>query len=366
MGEAGGVCKRGGLEKAARLALLEGTEMSPARFFALTARYGSLRLAVIGDYCLDRYLEIDPARAETSIETGLPVYNVVRVRAQAGAAGTVLNNLVALGIGTLHVAGFCGEDGEGYELRRALAAMPGVKMEHFLQTPERRTFTYCKPLVVEPGREPRELNRLDSKNWSATPERLGRELAERVLALAQEIDAAIVMEQVDEPGTGAITSHVREALGELAAKYPGLPIVADSRRGLGDYPAVICKMNLAELRVLLREPQLEDLEKVRAGAKRLAATRGRPVFITMAERGIVGAAPDGTCEHVPSLPIRGTIDVVGAGDSVTANLAPALAAGATLREAMELAMAAANIVVHQLGTTGEATVGQIGRELSPT
>ena len=79
----------------------------------------------MGDFFLDRYLHIDPAQDETSIETGLTVYNVVEVRSQPGAAGTILNNLVALGIGEVHAVGFCGDDGEGYELRRALAAQPG-------------------------------------------------------------------------------------------------------------------------------------------------------------------------------------------------------------------------------------------------
>ena len=68
-------------------------------------------------------------------------------------------------------------------------------------------------------------------------------------------------------------------------------------------------------------------------------------------------------EHVPSLPLRGPIDIVGAGDSVTANLTVALAAGAGLREALELANAGASIVVHQLGTTGTATPAQIRRRL---
>ena len=87
------------------------------------------------------------------------------------------------------------------------------------------------------------------------------------------------------------------------------------------------------------------------------------MFITMAERGIVGALPGRRPEHVPALPVRGPIDVVGAGDAVTANLAVALAAGADAREAMTLAMAAASLVVHQLGTTGIASVEQISRLL---
>ena len=79
----------------------------------------------------------------------------------------------------------------------------------------------------------------------------------------------------------------------------------------------------------------------------------------MAERGIVGDLPDGQIEHMPAVPVRGPIDIVGAGDAVTANLTVALAAGATLRETLELANAAASIVVHQLGTTGTAAVAQL-------
>jgi bifunctional ADP-heptose synthase (sugar kinase/adenylyltransferase) len=87
------------------------------------------------------------------------------------------------------------------------------------------------------------------------------------------------------------------------------------------------------------------------------------VFVTLAERGICGAAPDGTVEQVPALPVRGEIDIVGAGDAVTANLTMALAARADLREALELSNAAASVVIHQLGTTGTANIPQLGEKL---
>ncbi len=152
--------------------------MTPERFQSITSRYAGLRIAIAGDFCLDRYLEIDPARSETSIETGLPVHNVVRVRAQPGGAGTILNNLVSLGVGRITPVSFCGDDGEGYELKRELGKLPGVELDHFVTSSLRRTFTYCKPLVLEPGREPVELNRLDSKNWTPTPPTLASQLAD--------------------------------------------------------------------------------------------------------------------------------------------------------------------------------------------
>ena len=94
--------------------------MNADRFAAITGAYSKLKIGVVGDFFLDRYLEIDPSKGEISIETGLPVHNVVRVRSQPGAAGTIVNNLAALGVGTIPVVGFCGDDGEGYELRAAL------------------------------------------------------------------------------------------------------------------------------------------------------------------------------------------------------------------------------------------------------
>ena len=90
--------------------------MNLDRFHAITERYANLRLGILGDFCLDRYLEIDPARTETSIETGLPVHNVVGVRAQPGGAGTILNNLCALKSATSIPSVSAGDDGEGYEL----------------------------------------------------------------------------------------------------------------------------------------------------------------------------------------------------------------------------------------------------------
>ena len=221
--------------------------MNIHRFEAITRQYQNLRIAVVGDYCLDRYLEIDTAKQETSIETGLPVFNVTNVRAQPGGSGTVLNNLVALGVGVIFPVGFAGEDGEGYELRRALAGRPGVRLDHFMQTSERHTFTYCKPLVIEPGKAPRELNRLDRKNWTPTPPALSERLSAAVSFLANEVDAFALLSQVDHAGTGVLTPRVLETLGEIARSKLERVILADSRQSLRGYPPVLFKMNAAEL-----------------------------------------------------------------------------------------------------------------------
>jgi len=244
-------------------------------------------------------------------------------------------------------------------LLRALEARPGVNLTRFIQTKERRTFTYCKPLLVTPGMPPVELNRLDSKNWTRTPAQLQGQLINQVFSLAKTADAVILMDQVDIPETGVVTNKLLEVVKDLAERKPDLPILADSRRGLRDFPALIFKMNAAELAALSGAPANLSLDEIKRMAQELANKNSRAVFVTAAERGIIGATPGGLAEHVPALPVRGLIDIVGAGDAVTANLSAALAAGAMFREAVELANAAASVVIHQLGTTGTASIPQI-------
>ncbi len=333
--------------------------MNLDRFKAVTGRYTKLRVGVLGDFCLDRYLEIDPARKETSLETGLPVHNVVGVRSQPGGAGTILNNLCALPAGHIYPIGFAGDDGEGYELSRALEQRPGVRLGFFLRTPERRTFTYTKPLVIAPPKPPTELNRLDLKNWAPTPASVQGLIASRLADAAKIIDALIVLDQVDIAETGVVTKRVLDGLaGQMRAK-PEMLVLADSRRTLRGFPPVVFKMNAAELAALTGARKGLGFEDIKRAATELANANHRAVFVTLAERGMVGAAPGGQVEHVPSLPVRGEIDIVGAGDAVSANLTMAIAGGASLREALELASAAASVVIHKLGTTGTASIGEL-------
>ena len=329
--------------------------MTEDRIKEILKGYDALSIAVIGDFCLDRYFEIDPSRKEISIETGLDVYNVTRVRTQPGAAGTILNNLVALGIGEIHSIGFRGTDGEGWLLKQALNKFSGVNTEHFLETDQRHTFTYSKPLVLEPGQAPKELNRLDIKNWSPTPTSISEKICEGILAIADHVDAMIVMDQVDIAETGVITREVLACLGEIQSNNPELPIIADSRRSLKTYPNLTFKMNADELSKWIGTTEALTPEEVGQQASALVKKTNLPVFVSMADQGIVGACPGAPHTHEPSLPVRGPIDIVGAGDSVTANLCAALASGATQQEAMHLAMRAASCVIHQLGTTGTAS-----------
>jgi rfaE bifunctional protein kinase chain/domain len=341
--------------------------MTPDRFTHLLRAFKQLRVGVIGDFSLDRYFDIDSARVETSLETGLPVHNVMQVRCQPGAAGNIAQNLTALGIAALYPIGICGDDGEGFELRRALQRLPGAHLGHFQITAERPTFTYSKPLLYHAGKPPEELSRLDFKHTSPLPPAIESDLIASLRNLAAQLDALIVMDQAGVRGAGVISAAVLAALTEISRTQPNLVIMADSRHGLGPFPPFIFKMNAAEFALLAGRPEstCDIVDDIAAGAAALATRNQRTVFITLAERGIIGAAPGTAAVHVPAPPVRGPIDIVGAGDTVTAMLTLALAAGATLHEALELAQAAASIVIHQLGTTGIATPTELRERLCP-
>jgi bifunctional ADP-heptose synthase (sugar kinase/adenylyltransferase) len=169
----------------------------------------------------------------------------------------------------------------------------------------------------------------------------------------------VFLEQVDLANTGVLTREFLDAVGSINREHPRLLMIGDSRRGLGHFPPMALKMNRNELARLTGAPMAPPLAQAKVQAAQLALEKQRPVFVTLSEEGILGADVDGEVCHVPALPTRGAIDIVGAGDAVTANLAAALAAQANIPEAVAIANTAASVVIHQLGTTGTATTDDL-------
>jgi rfaE bifunctional protein kinase chain/domain len=330
--------------------------MTQQRFNQITSQYRSKKIMIAGDFCLDRYFEIDPALEDVSLETGLPVYNVVRTRSQPGGAGTVLNNLLALGAHTFPVSA-CGNDPEGWQLTQLLKNAKSCDLQGWCASADISTFTYNKPLIVYPQKEPRELNRLDIKNWRTTPSVLQRKIISNFKKILPHVDFCVLMQQVDKPETGVLCERVLKRMALLCREH-NVPCMGDSRLGLGHFPPMIFKMNRNELAHLSLQ-DLSTMQKVRECALTIARKNEYPVFVSLAEEGICAATPEGDFFHENAFLTKGPIDVVGAGDAVTANLSLALCSGSTLSEALELAMCAASIVIHKLGTTGTASVKEL-------
>jgi len=320
-------------------------------------------MAVVGDLFLDKYLDLDSSLTEVSVETGLEAYQIAKVRCYPGAGGTVLNNLRALGVGTLHAVSVLGDDGEGYELLRALRDA-NVNTDAVIVRPDRMTPTYTKPMLSQPAGPARELNRLDIKNRSAALAGQDRDVISKLDQLTGHVDAVIVADQVTERNQGVITDTVREHLARLASQYPKCVFFADSRRHIGLFKNCLAKPNRSELLAAVSTTAAtatsssSDYPDVRAAAGELSRRTGRAVFATVGPDGILFV--DGqSCSHIPGVPVTGPIDIVGAGDSTTAGIVSGLCAGATPEQAAHLGCLVASITIEQLGVTGTASPDQV-------
>ncbi len=112
--------------------------MDESRLQDIVLRAAQTRVLVVGDFVLDRRLQIDPARIERSEETGLPAHQVVAVTIAPGAAGHVAAALRALGSAVVTL-GVIGDDGDGYELRRSLRALGIVVLPSTFNAPPPHT-----------------------------------------------------------------------------------------------------------------------------------------------------------------------------------------------------------------------------------
>ncbi len=348
--------------------------LSRERLEEVLAVLTDLRVIVVGDFFLDKYLVTDPLLSERSVETGLEARQVTQIRCSPGAAGTVTNNLSALGVGQIHAVGVIGDDGEGFELERGLRAT-GVDTEGLLRSSSRFTPTYTKPMVSESAGE-RELERLDIKNRSLLEDSNESAVIEQLTNLIdssiqnpkskiQNRTAVIVADQVEEHNCGVVTDNVREWICRLAAEDRELIVLADSRARIGLFRNVYIKPNKAEsarATSFRSEVGLVTWEAADV-ANALCQRTAKPVFLTMGEDGMIIATGAGVI-HVLAMPASPEVDVVGAGDSVTAGIISALCAGGTPLEAACLGNLCASVTIRKIGETGTASPDELRLALS--
>jgi bifunctional ADP-heptose synthase (sugar kinase/adenylyltransferase) len=328
------------------------------RLQELVAAFPRLRLAVIGDFFLDKYFDIEPSLGEPSVETGKVAHQVMAIRHSPGVAGTVVGNLAALGAGHLYAIGLTGDDGDAYELRRDLAAL-GCDTQHLHQVPGRMTCTYLKPQDRTDPSLAGQHSRYDVKNRTVPPLDAQRQVLRSLDALLPQLDAVIVADQAEERDCGVITALVRQGLAEAVRRFPGVVFWADSRRRIHEFRGLIIKPNQYEA-VGHENPVPGDevfLEQVITALPALRSAAGAPVCVTRGPAGMVVA--DDEITVVPGVRVEGPVDPTGAGDSATAGAVLGLAAGATLPEAALLGNLVASITVQQLATTGTARPEQL-------
>lgn len=322
----------------------------------LLDQFRKLKILVIGDFFLDRYLVFDPDLSETSIETGLEAHQIVSIRNQPGAAGTVTSNLHALGVGNIFALGVIGEDGLGYDLKKGLESTH-INTEYLIESPDRFTPTYTKPINKKTNQEH---ERQDIKNRTPMPSDLEDKTIQILRDLTPRMHGIIALDQVQERNCGVLTERVTNELSTLAQKHPKKIFFADSRTRIDDFKNVILKPNRREaLHAIAPDHSNDsDLPLLKQYARQFSQQTGKPAFVTLDADGII--ATDGeTLTHIPGIQVPPPIDIVGAGDSVTASVVSALCAGASLADAALLGVLVSSITIQQIGTTGTASPEQI-------
>jgi bifunctional ADP-heptose synthase (sugar kinase/adenylyltransferase) len=332
--------------------------VKPERLAELLARFPTRRIAVLGDFFLDKYLEVDPRLAETSVETGKRANQVVAIRKSPGAAGTVVNNLAALGAKSLHAIGATGDYGEAFDLRQGLeiqsCSTNGLLRFDFLKTP-----TYLKPRDVTDPSLAGEHERYDTKNRRSTPPAVCEKIIAQLDAILPAVDAMIIADQVTEADCGVVTAAVRAALADRARRHPNVIFWADSRAHIRSFRNVIIKANQFEA-VGHENPRPDEvipIDQLRRAVPHLRTEIGAPVCVTRGAAGMI--VSDSEVSLVPGVTLTGPTDPTGAGDSATAGAVLALCSGATLPEAALVGCLVASITVQQLATTGTATPKQV-------
>jgi sugar/nucleoside kinase (ribokinase family) len=337
--------------------------MQLQRLDELLTRFPKHRIAVLGDFFLDKYLEVSPELAEPSLETGRVAHQVLAVRRYPGAAGTVVNNLASLGVGKLHAIGAVGDDGEAYDLCQGLHRI-GCSTEGLLRCPELMTPTYLKPRDQDVAGLAGEHSRYDTKNRVPTPQTIVDRVAGELERILPQIDALLIMDQVDDADCGVVTATLRDRVGELARRFHNVIFWADSRRFIRQFRNTMIKANQFEAVHRLNPAVGEEIpqEELRRLIPSLRAEIGAPVFVTCGERGILVSDPE--ISLVPGIKVTGPVDPTGAGDSASAGAVMSLCSGAAPAEAALIANLVASITVQQLGTTGCATPDQVRSALA--
>lgn len=331
---------------------------SRKRLLQLVRKMRARRLAVIGDWMLDRYLWGTANRI--SPEAAVPVVEFEKQKDRLGGAGNVAANLVALGA-RVEAFGIIGADEAGESLRRQCHDLKfGVK--GILQLKGRPTTVKTRIMARH-----QQIVRIDRETRVQPPEGRQAELSNRILNALSKMHAAIISDYEK----GVVSDQLAETIVTACAKRK-VPLFIGPKRRIARLPAyrgaTLLSCNRLDTELLVNYALDSDHAVRSAGRALLEHFGSSAVVITRGPEGLdLFERDDANGFHVPAMsqeaPIgalgktqretnsgRQVFDVTGAGDTVLATMALAFAAGASLREAAVLGNAAAGVVVSKLGT----------------
>ncbi|MFO7882808.1 MAG: PfkB family carbohydrate kinase [Kosmotogaceae bacterium] len=280
-----------------------------------------IKVLVIGDVFLDRYVYYDPNLSNPSLETGLETLVGIKEKYSPGAASNVAKNLTMLGAEAFLV-GPVGFDGRFHELKNALNEF-GISEEFLVQSSQQITPIYTKFINTLTSEE--DIPRFDMYPLGLD-KKTTKEIIRNIENLINQVDAVIVEDQVEFDSKGCINDEVIETLSIIRKKFQNKLFVVDSRTKPEIFKQFLIKFNISEFTESLKRigllPHLDysipDQIIVQKYISNYSRVTHSPIIVTAGEDGSYCFKNDNLHRIFP---LKGKIkDICGAGDAYTASL----------------------------------------------
>ena len=318
--------------------------MDSADVLALIDELPGHRVAVIGDAIADEFVYGRVARVSREAPVLILEYDSTEV--VPGGAGNAANNVAAMG-GSALLASVIGRDEPARRLLKSLHRR--VNPRTVIRTPRRGTAMKTRILAGGIHSAKQQVVRIDRVANGAVDKATRVAFFRAAVSAAMRSDAVLVSDYGGGLVSPAFVSKLRR---ELKRAGHVVPILVDSRYRLLNYNGLTaCTPNESEVEQALGIRINDDARVLeRAGRQILEQTKMQAVLITRGSRGMALFVPGEPTVHIPIFGSDEIADVTGAGDTVMATMALALAAGATFEFAARLANYAGGLVVMKRGT----------------
>lgn len=306
---------------------------------ALVDKFSRANLLVVGDLMLDCFIRGEVERI--SPEAPVPVLQVVSEDSNLGGAANVIHNVRSLG-GRVTACGIVGRDGAGKKiisaLRQAGASTAGVFVDGGYQTIQKTR------IIASPRHQ--QIVRLDRENRCPVAPAARRKLRDYIAARIDRFDGIVLSDY----GKGAIHQELLDVVADRICRNKIVCVVDPKKENYERYrfPTLITP-NKAEASEASGIAIEDGASLIEAGAKLVRKWQAKAVLITRGPDGMSLFRPRGVVHHFPTEP-RDVFEVTGAGDTVVAACALALACGASYEEAAVLANLSAGFVGDEVGT----------------
>ena len=309
------------------------------RFEEICSKFNEKRILIFGDIILDRYIFGNVSRI--SPEAPVPVVKITKEEYRPGGAGNVAANIDKLGAQGI-LMGVCGDDGYYREFMK-------LKGNNNFVINSEINKTLLKTRIIS---QRQQIVRIDREEKFNIIPGIEEEFFNRIKKL--KIDAIIVSDYAK----GTLTKQVMEAL-KQRAKISNIPIIVDPKPPNFDlyYDIDGITPNLIEAEKIINKKIGNNNDSFKAARIIQRKFKTKFSLITRGDMGITAAEKGKKAFNVPAFS-QEVFDVTGAGDTVASVLTLSLVAGATLREAVSLANAAASIVIEKIGAS-QVTVEEV-------